>query len=222
MPDHLPNNRHAHSSRNVFAPQSQHNQQATTLRGVGQDKPRPPSARTASPQPAPLPKVMRPHTMNSNSARSQKRSTPKRKTVHLTLWVKPTVKAELQRRAEREGVSVSATGAAFLEKAMQADIDMQYGAMLKPIIERTINKHLRSRDNRLAFLLARAAYESGMTKGLALYILKQAGVGQERLKAMLDESSRKARTTLLRRTPQLEMVLSEVAAWLEETDQRVW
>jgi predicted HAD superfamily phosphohydrolase len=101
---------------------------------------------------------------------------------------------------------------------MQADIDMQYGALLQPIIERTISKHMRSRDNRLAFLLARAAYESGMTKGLVLFVLKQAGVDQKRLKAMLDESSRKARTTLLKRTPQLETVLSEVAAWLEEND----
>ena len=128
------------------------------------------------------------------------------------------VKAELERRAGRDGVSVSATGGAFLEKALQEDIDMQYGAMLQPIIEGTISKHLRARDNRLAFLLARAAYESGMTKALVLFVLKQAGVDQGRLKAMLDESSRKARTTLLRRTPQLETVLSEVAAWLEEQE----
>ena len=156
--------------------------------------------------------------MNSNPARSQNRPTPKRKTVHLTLWVKPVVKAELQRRAQRDGLSVSATGVALLEKALQADIDMQYGAMLEPIIERTISKHLRARDNRLAFLLARAAYESGMTKALVLFVLKQSGVDQARLKAMLDESSRKARTTLLRKTPQLETVLAEVAAWLEENE----
>ena len=142
----------------------------------------------------------------------------KQKTVKVTLWVKPLVKAELQRRAEQEGVSLSATGAAFLEQAMQASVDMHYGALLEPIIERTINTHLRARDNRLAFLLARGAFESGMTKALAVFLLKQAGVDQGRLKAMLDESSRKARMTLLKRTPQLETVLSEVAAWLEENE----
>ncbi len=141
----------------------------------------------------------------------------RRQTLKVTLWVKPLVKAELERRAEREGLSLSATGAAFLEKAMQSDIDMQYGTLLEPVIARTIARHLRSRDRRLAFLLARAAYESGMTKALVLFVLKQAGVDQGRLKAMLDESSRKARTTLLRRTPQLETVLSEVEAWLAET-----
>ena len=89
---------------------------------------------------------------------------------------------------------------------------------MQPIIERTISRHLGARDRRLAFLLARAAYESGMTKVLVLFVLKQASVDQARLKAMLDESSRKARTTLLKKTPQLETVLSEVAAWLEEND----
>jgi len=142
----------------------------------------------------------------------------RRQAVKVTIWVKPLVKAELQRKAEREGLSLSATGAAFLEKAMQADIDMQYGTLLEPIIERTITKHLGSRDRRLAFLLARGAFESGMTKALVLFVLKQAGVEQGRLKAMLDECSRKARTTLLRKTPQLETVLSEVAAWLEEKE----
>jgi hypothetical protein len=218
MPNDLPNSHFPHSSRNVFHSPSNTPNQQQPLRGVRQDKPRPPRARTASPQPAPHKKVMRPQQMNSNTSRSQNRPTPKRKTVHLTLWVKPIVKAELQRRAQRDGLSVSSVGASFLEKAMQANIDMQYSALLQPIIEQTISKHLRARDNRLAFLLARAAYESGQTKGLALYILKQAGVDQARLKAMLDESSRKARTTLLKRTPQLETVLSEVAAWLEEND----
>ena len=218
MPTRLPGTRRSHSSQDIFQPQSDTPTAQQPLRGVGQDKPRPPHARTTSPQPAPHPKFMRPHETNSNPARSQKRSVPKRKTVHLTLWVKPIVKAELQRRAVREGISVSATGGAFLERAMQEHIDMQYGAMLQPIIEQTINKHLGARDRRLAFLLARAAYESGQTKGLALFLLKQAGVDQTRLKAMLDESSRKARTTLLRKTPQLETVLSDVAAWLEEND----
>src|SRR5437016_4441326 len=137
MPNRLPDNHTPHSTGNVFQQQAHRANAQQPLRSVGQDKPRPPRARTTSPQPAPLKKVMRPHETNSNPARSQKRSVPKRKTVHLTLWVKPVVKAELQRRAAREGVSVSATGAAFLEKALQADIDMHYGAMLEPIIERT-------------------------------------------------------------------------------------
>src|SRR5713226_6135224 len=106
-----------------------------------------------------------PATVFQPSKRPKKRATAK-----VTLWVKPVVKAELQRRAEREGLSLSATGAAFLEKALQQSIDMQYGTLLEPIIARTITRHLRSRDNRLALLLARAAFESGMTKALVLFV----------------------------------------------------
>src|SRR5947209_6509007 len=133
MPSRSANTHRSHSTRNIF---QSHSDSATVQQpqgGVWQDKPRPPHDRTASPQPAPPPNVMRPQETNSNPARSQKRSVPKRKTVHLTLWVKPMVKAELERRAGRDGVSVSATGGAFLEKALQEDIDMQYGAMLQPI-----------------------------------------------------------------------------------------
>src|SRR6266702_3604360 len=76
-------------SRNVQQPRS----------GVGQDKGAHSRARIASTQPAPPEKVMRPRQMETDTPRSQKKSTPKRKTVHLTLWVKPVVKTELQRIA---------------------------------------------------------------------------------------------------------------------------
>src|SRR5947209_3963801 len=110
MPNRLPSTDRPHSHGNVFEQQSQHANVQQPLSGVLQAKPRPPHDRTASLQPAPPPQVMRPQETNSNPARSQKRSSPKRKTVHLTLWVKPMVKAELERRAGRDGVSVSATG----------------------------------------------------------------------------------------------------------------
>src|SRR5438093_12815675 len=105
---------HTQSAQNVFARQRYTASGQQPRSGVWQDNPTPRAARTATPQPAPRTKGMRPHPMNSNSFRSQKRPTAKRKTVHLTLWVKPVVKAELERRAASEGVSISAIGAALL------------------------------------------------------------------------------------------------------------
>ncbi len=142
----------------------------------------------------------------------------KRQTVQVVSWVKPVLRAELKRLAEKEGLSVSKVSASLLEEAIRQKLHIHHAVLLQPIIEQAISKHMRSRDNRLAFLLARGAFESGMTKALAVFLLKQAGVDQGRLKAMLDESSRKARTTLLRKTPQLETVLADVAAWLEEKE----
>src|SRR6059058_3274355 len=112
------NTAHTQSEQSVFERQLHTANGQQPRGGVWQDNPTPRAARTASPQPAPPKKAMRPQEMNSNRHRSQNRPTAKRKTVHLTLWVKPVVKAELERIAESEGLSISATGAAFLERAL--------------------------------------------------------------------------------------------------------
>ena len=44
------------------------------------------------------------------------RSPIKRQTVQYTTWVKPSVKTELQRIAQAEGLTVSRTGAVALEE----------------------------------------------------------------------------------------------------------
>jgi hypothetical protein len=144
-----------HSSHNVFLQQSHSVIKRQTNLGVGQDKGASKRARIAAGQPAPRAQVTRSQELNNDTPRSQNRPTPKRKTIHLTLWVKPIVKTELKRLAEQEGVSVSSAGAAFLEKAMQSSLDMQYGALLQPIIREAITEQMRSMSTRLAFLLVR-------------------------------------------------------------------
>src|SRR6266704_3538503 len=111
----MTNNEYTHFSQDVYPPPSRSRSVQLPRGGVRQDKGAHSRARIASPQPAPPKDMARPHQMNSNNPRSQYRPTPKRKTVHLTLWVKPVVKAELKRAAESEGLSVSAAGGAFLE-----------------------------------------------------------------------------------------------------------
>lgn len=153
-----------------------------------------------------------PHAVFQSPKRSRSR-----KTVKVTVWVKPIVKAELQRRAEREGLSLSATGAAFLEKAMQASVDMQYGTLLEPIIERTITKHLQARDNRLAILLVRSLFASEQTRSLVTNILgRQPGVSQPVLEHILNGSSSVAKRNITRLTPQLKAIIVEVEQWMQE------
>ena len=194
-------------SRNVQQPRS----------GVGQDKGAHSRARIASTQPAPPEKVMRPHPMNNNTSRTQTRPTPKRKTVHLTLWVKPVVKTELQRIAERDGLSVSATGGAFLERAMQANVDMQYGALFQPIMEQAIRKHMRSYSSRIAVLLVRSLFASEQTRSLATNMLgRHPGVTQPVLEEILNGSSQAAKRNITRITPQLADLLKEVERWMQE------
>src|SRR5690349_17568332 len=129
------------------------------------------------------------HLTNNPPIRKHSR---KRQTVQVVAWVQPSLRAELSRLAEQEGLSISRVSATLLEEAIRQKLHIQHAVLLQPIIEQTISKHMRTRDTKLAFLLARGAFESGMTKALAVFLLKQAGVDQERLKAMLDECSRKA------------------------------
>ena len=217
MPNHLPNTQRTQSSRNVFTPQSHRANAQQPLRGVRQDKNAPKRERAASHQPVTIEKDMRTHHMNNNTTRSQKRYSNKRKTVPIMLWVKPVVKTELQRIAEQEGLSVSRAGGTFLEKALQQNIDMQYGALLQPIIQQAISKHMRAYSTRIAVLLVRSLFASEQTRSLATNILgRQPGVTPKELNEILDGSSNSAKRNITWLTPQLAELVKEVERWMQE------
>lgn len=208
-----------HSTQNGFSTQTHSVFNSQQSRGLRQDKGASERARTASFHPAPRDRMMRSHHLNTNTSRSQKKRTPRRKTVHLTLWVKPIVKAELQRIAEREGLSVSGAGGTFLEKALQQHIDMQYSALLQPIIRETIVNQMRSISSRLAFLLVRVAFASEQTRSLATNILgRQPGMSPDVLNEILDRSSQAAKGKITQSTPQLEDLIAQVEQWLSIQD----
>jgi hypothetical protein len=190
------------------------------LGGVGQDKGAHSRARIASLPIAPPENMMRAQQLKTDTPRSQSRPNTKRKTTHLTLWVKPVVKAELERIAERERLSVSATGAAFLERAMQTNVDMQYGALFQPIMEQLIRKHMRSISTHLAWLLVRVAFDCGQTRSLVTNILsRQPGMTQDELKNILDGSNKTARGNITRRTPQIIELIDAVEEWMMKEEE---
>jgi hypothetical protein len=74
---------------------------------------------------------------------------------------------------------------------------MQYSALLTPSIEAAIDKRMRQRDNRLAWLLVRVAFDTGQTRNLVTNILgRQPGVTEEVLKYILAMSQRTAKDTI--------------------------
>jgi hypothetical protein len=207
--------------RQVFSLQSNVVAGETVDASVRQDKGRISSARRGTQHPAPRQNPMRPHELNTGAARSKKKPTPKRKTVHLTLWVEPIVKRELQRIAQEEGLTVSKTGAAFLKQALQHNVDMHYSALLTPIIEAAIDKRMRSRDARLAWLLVRVAFDTGQTRALVTNILgRQQGMTEDVLKNILAMSQRTAKGNIPRKTPQLTELMEMVEAWLAEDEKK--
>jgi hypothetical protein len=164
---------------------------------------------------------MRAQPTDNKTPRSQNTPIAKRRTVQLTLWTNPIVKAEIQRIAKREGVSDSAVGAAFLEKALQQNADLEYGALLRPIIESAIKENLQTMSTRLALLLVRVAFASEQTRSLVTNILKrQPGLSSEALDDILDRSADAAKSKITKKTPQLEELIAEVRDWLQATDNK--
>jgi hypothetical protein len=215
------NNGKRQSAKNIFQNHPNGAKAETLNAAVRQDKGRISSARIGTKQPAPHQNPMRPHELNTGAARSKNKPTPKRKTVHLTLWVEPIVKRELQRIAQEEGLTVSKTGASLLRQALQQNVDMHYSALLTPIIEAAIDKRMRARDSRLAWLLVRVAFDTGQTRSLVTNILgRQQGMTEDVLKNILAMSQRTAKGNITRRTPQITELMEAVEKWLAEDEKK--
>jgi hypothetical protein len=210
-----------HSRQFIFPNQTNHTKNKDAHGDVGQDKRAFTRARTASRQPARSHIPMRAQPTDNKTPRSQNTPVAKRRTVQLTLWTNPIVKAEIQRIAKRERLSVSAVGAAFLEKALQQNADLEYGALLRPIIENAIQANLQTMSTRLALLLVRVAFASEQTRSLVTNILKrQPGLSPEALDDILDRSAEAAKSKITKKTPQLEELIAEVRDWLQATDNK--
>ena len=180
---------------------------ARPLRSVRQDKGGPAGARAASVQAA--------RRQTQTRAAQPRTKVTQQKTVKITLWVRPLVKDELARRASRDGLSLSAAGAAFLEQALQQSLDLQYGALLRPIITRAVRDELTAVSSRLTWLLLRNAFDAGQTRALATNILgRQPGITPDLLETILDQSAKTAKGNLARKTPQLTALLEMVETWV--------
>jgi hypothetical protein len=187
------------------------------LRSVGQDNPTPPRARTGTSEPAPLKNTPRPQPMNSKPARVQNRPTPKRQTIHTTLHLKRGVRAELERRAKEEHLSVSATGAAILEWYFKQSIYTQQAATLETAIAKAIGKHMRAYSNRLAVLLVRSLFTAEQTRSFAVNILgRLPGMSEAELTQIKDGANNTARANITRISPQMKTLIEAVETWLAE------
>jgi hypothetical protein len=62
--------------------------------------------------------------------------------------------------------------AALLVKGVQANVDMQYGAMLKPIIETTVYHAIHSEAARSANLALEAFYSAEEARLLTVYLIR--------------------------------------------------
>jgi hypothetical protein len=148
----------------------------------------------------------------------------RRKTVEVYGCVSRETAAEIERLRSQGGkrLSRSAVVAGLLEKAVQGHLDMQYGALLRPIIEQAINARFRARDARFAALLVRIAHDTGQTRSLVTNLLARApGVTAELLETILDRSAERSKANLTHLSPQITELVQAVQAWMgEEAEER--
>jgi hypothetical protein len=215
----MKNTVHTQSLRNVFERQSDTANGQQPRSGVWQDKYAPKVVRAATTQPVTQKNRARTRQLDINSSRTKNYSR-KRQTVQIAAWVKPSIKAELQRIAMREGLSVSQTCGALLEEALQQNLYTQHTALLDPIIEKAIRKHMRSYSTRLAVLLVRSLFTSEQTRSLTTNVLgRQPGVTPKELNDILDGSSNAAKRNITHVTPQLTALVEEVEKWMQEGEK---
>jgi hypothetical protein len=216
----MASNGKSHFLKQIFSQQSNGAVTETARRFGGQDKTALTRGSPAMPQPQPLQTPARSQPLNTKPTGAKKHGSAKRKTVHLVLWVKPIVKAELQRIADREGISMSRAGDAFLSRALQQSIDIQYHSFLTPVIETAIKKEIRAFSNRIAMLLARTLFASEQTRSLTTNILgRQPGITEDLLKHILAMSQKAAKGNLSRKTPP--ELIDAIEQWLLAEEDKI-
>jgi hypothetical protein len=141
----------------------------------------------------------------------------KRQTVHYTIHVKPSVKAELQRIAQAEGLTASRTGAAALEEWLARRSHIQHRGIFQPMIEQAIAKQMRAYSSRIALLLVRSLYTSEQTRAIAYNVLrKQPGITDDKLDAIMDGSKNTAKRNIGQVSPELAPIIQDIGQWLEQ------
>ena len=99
----------------------------------------------------------------------------KRQLVPVTGCVPPHIAAQLEKMRDQKGkkkLSRSAVVADILCKGVQRHVDMQYGATLEPIIERTIERKIDRATSRAANLALEAFDSAEEGRMLTIYLLR--------------------------------------------------
>jgi hypothetical protein len=205
-----------HFSTNIFQNQPNGEVSEAVNAAVGQDKVRATRVRIGTNQPVILKTTARTRQRDTENTRSPTHST-KCQTVQVAAWVKHPIRAELQRIAKQEGLSMSATIAALLEAAIRHKLHIQQGVLLEPIIKQAIRKEIHAYSSRIAMLLVRNIFDAGQTKAIVNNLLsRQPGVNDAVLKTILARAQQLAKGNITRKTPQLTELIEAVEKWLRE------
>ena len=152
--------------------------QEATNAGVRQDKETPQRLHTALEQPSNVQGVAFQHKTDENPPALQRpkhHGSQKRRVVPVTGCVPPFIADQLEQMRDQGGkqkLSRSAVVANLIMRGVQQNVDMQYGATLEPVIEKSINRNIQSYSNRNANINLKALYAAEQNRLLSIHILR--------------------------------------------------
>ena len=152
--------------------------QEATNAGVRQDKETPQRFHTASDQPSNVQGVAFQHKTDENPPALQRpkhHGSQKRQVVPVAGCVPPFIADQIERMRDQGGkqkLSRSAVVANLVIRGVQHNVDMQYGATLEPVIEKSIDRNIQSYSNRNANINLQAYYAAEQARILAIHTLR--------------------------------------------------
>jgi len=211
---------------------------ARPLRGVWQDKGAPTRGRAATAQPVVHKNSARTRGLNTASPRSQNYS-KKRRTVQISGWCRPQLKAELERIAKEQGLSLSQVVVSGLEQWALWNIHEQQEAFFYPKLRQIMREEREASENRIVFFLMRIAIASEQSRILTTELLKRflfflfgrnaqqtrntpggEPSAMETLDAIRDKSYDMARANVFRKSTEMKSMLAEWEAWNKEGSKK--
>jgi hypothetical protein len=211
------NTAHTQLSQNSVPRRIQQQQRVTTLRSVWQDNPTTPRDRAATPQPASPLHKNRPTPFDTDTKTTHPGRPKQGKSRPTTIHLQPRVRAELERKAREEGLSVSATAAAILEWFFTQRLYEQHTATLDSAIDKAIGRHLRAYSDRNASLQARTLKKVEFLVGVTTNILgRQPGIDERQLDRILNDADDAARASITRTSPAEKKVIADEQAVFDQ------
>jgi hypothetical protein len=143
-----------------------------------QDKETPQRFNTASDQPSNVQGVAFQHETDENPPALQRpthHGSQKRQVVPVAGCVPPFIADQIERMRDQGGkqkLSRSAVVANLIIRGVQHNVDMQYGATLEPVIEKSIGRNIQSYSNRTANINFQALYAAEQNRLLSIHILR--------------------------------------------------
>jgi hypothetical protein len=153
-------------------------QKEITNAGVVQDKETPRRFNIASEQPSNVHGVAFQHKTDENPPALQRpkhHGSQKRQVVPVAGCVPPFIADQIEQMRDQGGkqkLSRSAVVANLIIRGVQQHVDMQYGATLEPVIEKSIDRNIQSYSNRNANINLQAYYAAEQARILAIHTLR--------------------------------------------------